>query len=128
MGGAGCTARRRQDRLAIQRDRAGHELDDGPTLGASSTARLEILPHAVNHALAHSREKTEEDAADSGKRFLDAAARLAKSFKLAAGSAEAAEHGEEVAFFLAVRSALRKMDIGRGSRGAMIPISQSSSF
>ena len=41
---------------------------------------------------------------------------LARAFKLAAGSAEAAEHAEEVAFFLAVRSALQKMDVNGGRR------------
>ncbi len=85
--------------------------DYSSALGVSSAARLEILPKAVDHVLAKAREDGEEGDKDFGKRFLDAVASLARAFKLAAGSAEASQHAEEVAFFLAVRSALQKMDI-----------------
>ncbi|MCB1356098.1 MAG: type I restriction endonuclease subunit R [Maritimibacter sp.] len=93
-----------------------HGFDYTSALGGSGAARLEILPKAVDHVLARAREDGDEGEKDFGKRFLDAVAGLARAFKLAAGSAEAAEHAEEVAFFLAVRSALQKMDVNGGRR------------
>ncbi|MFC0161750.1 DEAD/DEAH box helicase [Mameliella alba] len=91
-----------------------HGFDYMQAITGANTARLEILPSAVNHILSASRtEATDSD--DFGKRYHDAAANLAKAFKLASGSSEAADHAEEVAFFLAIRAALIKMDVRGGS-------------
>ena len=93
-----------------------HGFDYAAALGASRSARLETLPGAANHVLKMSRDEGEEGDKDFGKRFMDAIANLSKAFKLAAGSQEAAAHAEEVAFFLAVRSALHKMGVEGGGR------------
>ncbi len=92
-----------------------HGFDYGNALYQDSSARLEILPAAVNHILSNARDNDASDGLEFGKRFHDAVAVLAKGFKLAAGSPEAAEHATEVAFFLAVRSALSKLDLKSGT-------------
>lgn len=84
-------------------------------LGRDSTARLELLPSAANHILGKAREDENENTVDFGKRFHDAVASLAKAFKLSAGSPEASQNAEEVAFFFAVRAALLKMDVKGGT-------------
>lgn len=89
-----------------------HGFDYRASLGATGAARLEILPRAVNHVLEQARTGPTDTEKPFGTRFQDAAANLVKAFKLAAASAEAATHAEEVAFFLAVRSALKKLDVG----------------
>lgn len=91
-----------------------HGLDYQAALGASSLARIEMLAKAIDHVLGQCLEDRGEDDKDFGKRFHDVSAALAKAFKLAAGSPEATEYAEEVAFILAIRTALRKMDIGGG--------------
>jgi type I restriction enzyme R subunit len=93
-----------------------HGFDYCAALGATGGARLEILPRAVNHVLEHPRMDCGECDKPLGTRFQDSAANLIKAFKLAAGSPEAAEHTEEVAFFLAVRSALKKLEVGSTDR------------
>ena len=93
-----------------------HDFDYRAALGKDSDARLQVLLGAVDHVLSQARQDAKEKA-DFGKRFHDAVASLTKAFKLAAGSPEASAHSEEVAFFLAVRSALLKMDVkGGGGR------------
>ncbi|MZR14332.1 HsdR family type I site-specific deoxyribonuclease [Maritimibacter sp. DP07] len=94
-----------------------HGFDYSRALGGSSSDRIEILPKAANHVLERAREEAGDNSKDFGKRFMDAVANLAKAFKLAAGSSEASQHAEEVAFFLAVRSALQKMDVNGGRKG-----------
>ncbi len=97
-----------------------HGFDYSRVLGGTAADRIEILPAAANHVLYQSRADGQEDHKDFGKRFLDAVAALARAFKLAAGSSEAKEHSEEVAFFLAVRSALQKLDVkGGGGRNSL---------
>ena len=91
-----------------------HGFEYRTSLGASSKARLEVLPAAVDHVLKRSQEDGKEEERSFGQRFHDAAAALARAFKLAAGSPETSAHAEEVAFILAVRAALRKMDVGGG--------------
>lgn len=98
-----------------------HGLDYQSALGTGSSARIDMLAKAIDHVLGQSLEDRGENEKDFGKRFHDAAAALAKAFKLAAGSSEAAEHGEEVAFVLAVRAALKKMDVGRGLSASRDP-------
>lgn len=96
-----------------------HGFDYSRVLGGTAADRIEILPAAADHVLHQARADGQEDHKDFGKRFLDAVAALAKAFKLAAGSPEAKEHAEEVAFFLAVRSALQKLDVkGGGGRNS----------
>lgn len=92
-----------------------HGLDYQSALEANNSARIDMLAKAIDHVLAQSLEEGGgKGHKDFGKRFHDAAAALAKAFKLAAGSPEATQHAEEVAFVLAVRTALRKMDVGGG--------------
>lgn len=93
-----------------------HGFDYSAVLGGTPSDRIEILPAAANHILEGARDATQDAGKDFGKRFHDAVAALAKAFKLAAGSPEALEHTEEVAFFLAIRSALLKLDV-RGGAG-----------
>lgn len=96
-----------------------HGFDYSRVLGGTATDRLEILPAAGNHVLRQARDDGREGHKDFGKRFLDAVAALARAFKLAAGTPEAKVHAEEVAFFLAVRSALQKLDVkGGGGRNS----------
>ena len=76
-----------------------HGFDYSRILGGTATDRIEILPAAADHVLQQARDDGREDHKDFGKRFLDAVAALAKAFKLAAGSPEAREQAEEVAFF-----------------------------
>lgn len=92
-----------------------HGFDYSRVLGGTGADRIEILPAAANHVLHQAHISEQEDHRDFGKRFMDAVAALAKAFKLAAGSPEASENAEEVAFFLAVRSALQKLDVKGGS-------------
>lgn len=83
-----------------------------PAFSAGPAAdRIQILPLAADHVLKQARDDGQESHKDFGKRYLDVVAALAKAFKLAAGSREAKKHAEEVAFFLAVRSALQKLDV-----------------
>ncbi len=56
------------------------------------------------------------------KRFMDAVARLDKAFKIASGTEEAQQTVEEVAFFNAVRIAIRKMDVGGEGGGREVDL------
>lgn len=78
----------------------------------SAKQRLKILPPAIEHILAKSRA----DEGASVKRYLDTVAALVKAFKLASGSPQATEHAIEVAFFIAVRFGLEKLDTGGGRK------------
>ena len=90
-----------------------HGLAYHAALTGTAGDRLQLLPKAVDHVLAQARAEEAKSDRAFGERFADAMASLAKAFKLAAGSIEAADHAEEVAFFLAVRAALGKMENGR---------------
>jgi type I restriction enzyme R subunit len=91
-----------------------HGFDYSRVLGGSAADRIEILPAAADHILRKTREEGTETDKNFGKRFHDVIAALAKAFKLAAGSPETAISAEEVAFFLAVRAALQKLDVKGG--------------
>ncbi|WP_438270433.1 DUF3387 domain-containing protein [Rubellimicrobium arenae] len=95
-----------------------HGFDYAGALGADTAKRLLVLPAALNQILDGAREA--EDAEIGTKRFLDAVAALVKAFKLASGTPEASAHAAEVAFFVAVRSGLEKVDAagGRGRSGS----------
>ena len=97
--------------LGVLRDMV-HGLDYMPALNGSPADRLQLLPKAVGHVLALEGEG--EDAAARSragkKRFLDAVAALISAFKLAAGTPEAETVKLEVGFFVAVLTALRKLD------------------
>jgi type I restriction enzyme R subunit len=92
--------------------------DYADALGSDKGKRITLLPRALNHILEQARKAQEaKDAEPNVKRYLDAVAALVKAFKLAAGSSEASEHADEVAFFVAIRAGLEKVGIGgRGSR------------
>ncbi|WP_106745070.1 type I restriction endonuclease subunit R [Yoonia maritima] len=92
-----------------------HGFDYSSVLGGTAADRIEILPAAADHVLTKAREEGQEGDKDFGKRFHDVVAALAKAFKLAAGSPETSKHAEEVAFFLAVRAALQKLDVKGGA-------------
>jgi type I restriction enzyme R subunit len=90
-----------------------HGIDYSAALAGTPADRLKILPKAIERALALDPVAPGDDAevakTASRKRFLDAAATLAKAFKLAAGTPEADEVKEEVGFFLAVQTAVIKL-------------------
>lgn len=68
---------------------------------------LAVLPGAIEHVLS----AAQNDGSDGRlRRFNDAVAALVKGYKLASGSPQATEHGEEMAFFAAVRASLGKLD------------------
>jgi type I restriction enzyme R subunit len=83
--------------------------DYAEVLTGTSKDRLKILPPAIEHILS----KGVEDEGASVKRYQDAVAALIKGFKLASGSPQATEHALEVAFFVAVRTGIEKLDVER---------------
>ena len=90
---------------------------------------MRMLPKAVEHALTLPVDgKPPADRRESKKRFMTGVAGLVKAFRIASGTPEAAEVKDEVGFFTAVQSAIRKMDTGsRSGRGvdeAELAISQ----
>lgn len=84
-----------------------HGLEYGAALHGTPTERLEILPAAIEHILS-------KDAAI--KRFVDAVAALVRAYKLASGSPQVTEHAAEVAFLVAIRSSLEKLDVAGGAQ------------
>ncbi|WP_417809315.1 type I restriction endonuclease subunit R [Thioclava sp.] len=88
--------------------------DYSAAIGGTPKDRLKILPPAIEHILAK-----DHDGKDPGaivKRYQDAIAALVKAFKLASGSPQATDHAEEVAFFVAVRTGIEKIDVGQKGR------------
>lgn len=77
--------------------------------------RLKILPQALEHILSKGRA----DDGASVKRYLDAVATLVKAFKLGSGSPQATEHAVEVAFFVAIRIGLEKLDATGGGKSSL---------
>ncbi|ETD81446.1 type I restriction endonuclease subunit R [Rhodobacter capsulatus] len=74
--------------------------------------RLRTLGAAMEHLLAKSL-------ADQGarlSRFHDAVVALVRGYKLASGSPQATVHAAEVAFFVALRGTLEKLDVGSKGR------------
>ncbi len=103
-----------RDALCVMRS-IFHGFDYRPALSGTPAQRLLTLGMAVEHIGALG-EKTGEDRKAGRKRFLEAAAKLEKAFKLAASTDPASEVMDEVAFFLGVRTTLRKLD-DDGPRG-----------
>ena len=109
-----------------------HGLDYQAALAGTPADRLRLLPKAIERALELDAPAPGEDPeaakTASRRRFLDAAAMLAKAFKLAAGTPEADEAKDEVGFFLAVRAAVLKLDAagpsGRAASAADFAIGQ----
>jgi type I restriction enzyme, R subunit len=81
-------------------------------LNGSAHDRLKLLPPAIEQILT----KGMDDEGASIKRYQDAVAGLVKAFKLASGGPQATEHAVEVAFFVAVRTGLEKLDVGGKGR------------
>ncbi|MCU0781777.1 MAG: DUF3387 domain-containing protein, partial [Akkermansiaceae bacterium] len=96
-----------------------HGFDFAPALGDDPAARLRTLNLALNHVYGLEGEG-EEARKKARQRFLDAVAALEKAFKLSSGREEAAAVALEVAFFCAVRVAMKKIegDGAGGLRGA----------
>jgi len=93
-----------------------HGFDYAPALGDDPAARLRILGLALNHV--YGLEGDGEEAKKKARqRFLDAVAGLEKAFKLASGREEAAAVALEVAFFCAVKIAMKKFEDGQGGGG-----------
>jgi len=93
-----------------------HGFDYSPALGDDPEVRLRILGLALNHV--YGLEGDGEEAKKKGRqRFLDAVARLENAFKLSSGRDEAASVALEVAFFCAVKIAMRKFEGGQGGGG-----------
>lgn len=98
-----------------------HGFNYRPALHGEAKDRLRILASAVEHMLAMDGEG-ENPCKAARKRFMDAVARLDKAFKIASGTEEAKRAVEEVAFFNAVRIAIRKMDVGGEGGGREIDL------
>lgn len=88
--------------------------DYSDAIKGNSKDRLKILPPAIEFILA----KGAEDDGSSVKRYQDAVAGLVKAFKLASGSSQATEHAVEVAFFVAVRTGIEKLDADKKGKKA----------
>ena len=81
-------------------------------LNGTPKERLKTLGAAMEHLLARSL-------ADQGarlSRFHDAVVALVRGYKLASGSPQATVHAAEVAFFVALRGTLEKLDVGSKAR------------
>jgi type I restriction enzyme R subunit len=90
-----------------------HGFDYSAALGGDPAARLRTLAAAVDHVFGLEGEG--EDAVKKArKRFHDAVAAMEKAFKLSSGRDEAAVVTLEVAFFSAVKIALRKLESESG--------------
>lgn len=89
-----------------------HGFDYAPALGSDPAARMRILGLALNHVYGLEGEG-EEPRKAARKRFLDAVAALERAYKIASGQAEAAVVALEVAFFCAVKIAMRKFEEGK---------------
>lgn len=91
-----------------------HIFDYTPALREDPIERMRCVSSAVDFVYSLEAKDTDNPSKDSRKagrkRFVNAAALLSKAFKLAAGSSEADTHKEEIAFFLAVRIAIFKME------------------
>lgn len=91
-------------------------IDYPAALNGSAADRIRILPVAIEHALTlpivdkGGKPVEGENRKLSKKRFMDAASRLITAFRIASGTTEAEEAKDEVSFFAAVQSAIRKMD------------------
>lgn len=106
-----------------------HGIDYMTAVQGTPQDRIQMLPVAIEHALTLPVDgKPPKDRRDSKKRFMTAVAGLVKAFRIASGTPEAAEVKDEVGFFTAVQSAIRKMDAGsrsgRGVDDADLAISQ----
>ncbi|WP_212635354.1 type I restriction endonuclease subunit R [Rhodobacter capsulatus] len=88
--------------------------DHAPALTGTPKERLKTLGTAMEHLLA----KSLNDEGASIGRFHDAVAALVRGYKLASGSPQATIHAAEVAFFVALRGTLEKLDIGATGRRA----------
>jgi len=86
-----------------------HGFDYAPALGSDPGLRMRILGQALNHVYGLEGEG-EEPRKAARKRFLDAVAGLERAYKLSSGHVEAAAVALEVAFFCAVKIAMRKFE------------------
>lgn len=98
-------------------------------VNGTAADRIKILPIAIEHALTLKVDGKEAvNREDSKKRFMKAVAGLVKAFRIAAGTHEAAAAKDEVGFFVAIQSAIRKMDAStrtaRTAEDAELAISQ----
>lgn len=91
-----------------------HGLDYQTALAGTRADRLTVLPKAMSLILDLEGEGADQEAKRKAgrKRFLDAVAGLTGAFKLAAGTPEAETVKVEVGFFVAVQTAIAKLDGG----------------
>lgn len=106
-----------------------HGVDYMAAVHGTAQDRIRMLPVAIEHALTLPVDgKRPEDRTASRKRFLKAAAGLLKAFRIASGTQEAADVKDEVGFFVAVQTAIRKMDAssssGQSTEDAELAVSQ----
>lgn len=91
-----------------------HKFDYKNALGESPIERMRCVTSAIDYVyqleINDKQSPTEEKKKAGKKRFMDGVVKLSKAFKLAAGSPEADAAKEEVAFFLAVRVAILKLE------------------
>lgn len=91
-----------------------HGLDYQTALAGTPANRLAVLPKAMSLVLDLEGDGADQEAkrAAGRKRFHDAVAELVGAFKLAAGTPEADSVKVEVGFFVAVQTAIAKLDSG----------------
>jgi len=89
-----------------------HGFDYASAMTGSVKERLRVLSSAIEFILAKGVESEGRDV----KRFQDAVAAVVKAFKLASGAPEATVHSLEVAFFIAIRTGIEKLDADRSGK------------
>ena len=90
-----------------------HGVDYMTAVRGTPQDRIRVLPVAIEHVLTLDVDgKPPKDRTESKKRFMKSVAGLVKAFRIASGTLEAEELKDEVGFFTAVQTAIRKMDAG----------------
>jgi type I restriction enzyme, R subunit len=93
-----------------------HGVDYMAAVQGTPQDRIRMLPVAIDHALnLKVNGEVPKDRRDSKKRFMKGVAGLVKAFRIASGAPEAEAVKDEVGFFTAVQTAIRKMDAGSRS-------------
>jgi type I restriction enzyme R subunit len=110
--------------LDVMRDMF-HGIGYMKALTGTAQDRIHILPLAIEHALTlpvfgkDGKQVVGGDRTLSKKRFMKAVTRLITAFRISSGSPEAESAKEEVSFFAAVQSAIRKLDASSSSGRAV---------
>ena len=98
-----------------------HGFDYQSALTGGPSDRVNFISAAMDYVLGGcgaqikaTPDESEDVAAEGKRRFNDAMAALVKAFKLASGTSAADEVKDEVGLFVAVQTAIRKLEAGSG--------------